>query len=243
MHLGTSASPRLKARLAGLCYLATIGVGAFDHIFVGGRLIVAGDAAATARNILASEQLYRLAFTLDLIPVYIMVTLLFYDLFKPVSPGLSRLAAFSSLVGGAVGSTIGLLQLAPLTVLSGSRALSAFDAGQLQGLATLLLGLHEVGFDISLVFFGFYCLLIGWLILGSTFLPRFVGVLMALGGLAYMTFSFAAFASPPAASILAPYALMLGTLGEASLTLWLLAVGLNASRWREQAAASRLGPP
>jgi hypothetical protein len=85
--------------LPRICYLITIGIGAFDHVYLGGRLIAPGDAAATAHDILASVLLYRLAFAPDLIPVYAVVTVLLYELFKPVNRSLSLLAAFFSLVG------------------------------------------------------------------------------------------------------------------------------------------------
>jgi Domain of unknown function (DUF4386) len=91
---------------------------------------------------------------------------------------------------------------------------------------------HLVPFHInSLVFFGFYCLLIGYLIFRSTFLPRILGVLMAFGGLGWLTFL-----SPPLANYLSPYNLAPGILGEGALTLWLLVIGVNAQRWKEQAA-------
>jgi hypothetical protein len=218
-----ASSPRCKAGLAGVCYLLTIGVGAFDHLLVGGKLIARQDAAATAHNILASAPLYRLAFALDLIPVYLVVTVLFYDLFKPVNRSLSLLAAFSSLIGGAVGSACAVFQIAPLAVLGGEPYLRSFDPQQLQALALLLLKLHDLGFAVSLVFFGFYCFLLGCLILASAFAPRAVGVLMAAGGLAYMTYSFTSFISPPLATRLSSPALLLGSLGEIALTLWLLA--------------------
>lgn len=229
------SSPRLKARLAGACYLITIGVGAFDHMFVGGRLIVTGSASATAHNILTSALLYRLAFALDSIPVYAAVTVLLYELFKPVNRSLSLLGAFSSLVGGAVGSLIGVFRLAPLVILGGAPYLRVFDTEQRQALALLFLELHELGFTISLVFFGFYCFLLGWLIAASTFMPRVIGVLMVVAGMAYMTYSFADFASPSAAVSLSSYALLLGGLGEAALTLWLLTAGVNVQRWMDQA--------
>jgi hypothetical protein len=227
-------SPRLKARIAGICYLITIGAGAFDHLFVGGKLIAPGDATATANNILASASLYRLAFALDMIPVYAVVTVLFYQLFRPVNASVSLLAAFSSLLGGAVGSGAGVFQLAPLVILG----VRGFGVEQQQALAMVFLKLHELGFTISLMFFGFYCLLLGWLIIASTFLPRAVGVLLAIGGAAYMIYSFADFVSPHMAARFASWPLLLGTLGEVALTVWLLVVGLNASKWREQAACT-----
>lgn len=113
-------SPRLWARIAGALYLITIVLGVFAEAFVRGTLIVRDDAAATATNILAHESLYRLGLAADLamIACYIAVTLLFYVLFKPVSRGLSLLAAFFSLVGLAVLAANSLTHLAPLVLLS-----------------------------------------------------------------------------------------------------------------------------
>jgi hypothetical protein len=86
-----------------------------------------------------------------------------------------------------------------------------------------------------LVFFGCYCLVIGYLILRSTFLPRVLGALMALGGLGWLTF-----VSPALSTYLSPYNMLPGVLGETALTVWLLAMGVNGQRWKEQASA---GPP
>ena len=235
-------SPTLKARLAGVCYLITIGVGAFDNIVVGGKLVLREDAAATAHNIVASEQLYRLAFAADMVPIYIVVTLLLYDLLKPVNSSLALLAVFSSLVGGAVGSVTGIFHLAPLVLLKDAFVLGAFTPAQVQALTLACLRLFDQGFSISLEFFGFYCFLIGCLIVGSTFLPRVLGALMVLAGLAYMTYSFAYFISPSFAATLRPFTLLPGFIGEGSLTVWLLAVGVDAARWRHQASAAG-GPP
>ena len=119
-------------------------------------------------------------------PCFIALTLLFYYLFKPVNRSLSLLAAFFSLVGCAIASLICLFQLAPLIVLGGAHNVSAFNLGQLQALALLFLKLHVQGYNVSLVFFGFYCLLVGHLIFRSSFLPRILGVLMAIAGLCYL---------------------------------------------------------
>jgi len=180
----------------------------------------------------------RLGFALDLIPVYIVVTVLFYDLFKPVNRSLSLLAAFFSLAGCAIGALNSLFQLAPLLVLRGEQYLSIFNAGQQQALALMFLELRAQGFDICLVFFGFYCILIGYLIFRSTFLPKILGVLMAIAGLGYLINSFATFLSPAFAIHLIPYVLAPGLLGEGSLTVWLLAVGVNVQRWKEQESAA-----
>ncbi len=97
------------------------------------------------------------------------------------------------------------------------------------------LALSNIGF----VFFGLHCLLVGYLILRSTFLPRAVGALMAFGGLGWLTFGLATLLSPPLARALSPYIMAPGILGEAALSLWLLVMGVNAERWKEQARSAR----
>ncbi|HXA78040.1 MAG TPA: DUF4386 domain-containing protein [Candidatus Acidoferrales bacterium] len=233
MERMSEASPRLKARIAGVFYLLTTATG-FAEV-VRGRLVVYSDAAATATNILAHEPLFRLAFVADLIvnPCFIALTLLFFDLFKPVNRSLSLLAAFFSLVGCAIASLICLFQLAPLIVLGSAHNVSGFNVEQLQALALMFLKLHAQGYNVSLVFFGFYCLLIGYLIFRSTFLPRILGALMAIAGLCYLTSSFATFLSPGVAARLFPYILVPGSVAELSLILWLLVKGVNDQRWKE----------
>jgi Domain of unknown function (DUF4386) len=230
------ASPRLKATAAGFFWLMTILMGGFG-VFAGGRLVVPGDATATAANILAHRALFRWGFTADLLAdfCYIAVTLFVYELLKPVSRSLSLLAAFFSLVGCALGALACVLQLAPLAVLGGAPFLRVFTVEQLQALALLFLSLRVRANGIGLVFFGFHCLLIGYLILRSNFLPRLVGVLMTFAGLGWLSFL-----SPPLVKALYPYIIVPGFLGETSLTLWLLFAGVNVERWNEQFQRSRM---
>jgi len=226
-------SPRFKARMAGLCYVLIIPAG--FGMFLRGRLVVKGDAAATAANILAHESWFRLAFAGDLLVVviYIVFTALLYDLLKPVNRSVSLLAAFFSLTGCAIQAFACLFQLAPLVVLGRDQSLGAFKADQLQSLAFLFLKLYSQAYGMALVFFAFYCLVIGYLVFKSTFLPRILGVLIAASALAWMTFLW-----PPFAAKYFRYLLVLD-LGEVSLVLWLLVMGVNAERWWEQADAAR----
>ncbi|MFY9530720.1 MAG: DUF4386 domain-containing protein [Candidatus Acidiferrales bacterium] len=173
------ASPRFKARIAGALYLLSLLTAALTELFVRGRLNIAGGLIAALGMV--------------------AVTLLLYDIFKPVNRGLSLLAASFSLVG--------------LT----------FEALRLQ----------PQGVNIAIVFNGFYCLLIGYLIFRSTFLPQMLAALMAFAGLGWLTFL-----SPPLANYLSPYNLASGLLGEGSVFLWLLVMGVNAQRWKEQASAA-----
>jgi hypothetical protein len=228
------ASPSFQARMAGMIAWVTTTSG-FAAV-VRGRLVVYGDAAATAHNVLAHELLFRLAFAGDVIALlYVVYTLLLYNLFKPVNKTLSLLAALFSLVGCAVGAVICLFQIAPLVILGGAQSLSAFKAEQLQALALMFLQLHAQGYTISMVLFGSYNLLIGYLIFRSTFLPRILGVLLAFSGLCYLINCFANFLSPAFAAHLVPYILVPGV-AELLLAFWLLVMGVNAQRWREQAS-------
>jgi hypothetical protein len=225
-------SPRFKARMAGVCYLLMIPAG--FGMFLRGRLVVKGDAAATAANILAHEPLFRLAFAGDLlvVAIYIVFTALMYDLLKPVSRSVSLLAAFFSLMGCATQAFSCLFEAAPLVVLGREQYLGVFKVEQLQSLAYLSLKLYSLAYGIALVFFAFYCLVIGYLVFKSAFLPRILGVLIAASALAWMTFLW-----PPFAAKYFRYLLVLD-LGEVSLVLWLLVMGVNAERWWEQADAA-----
>src|SRR6267143_4791865 len=192
------ASPHFKARIAGGLWLMVIVTGMTAFV-IRSPLIVRGDAAATASNILASESLFRFGFAADLIAgvCYLGVTVLLYRLLKPVSRSLSLLAAFFGLAGVAIGSAISLTNLAALILLGDGQNLSAFTTSQLQTMALMSLKLYVQGFNITMVFFGFQCFLIGCLIVRSTFLPRILGVLLAIGGSSYVISSSATFLRRP----------------------------------------------
>lgn len=234
--LDAGASPAVKARVTGAFYLLTIVAGLFAEVGVRGNLIVAGDAAATARNILGSQLLYRLGFVSDIISIaaYIVVTLLLYELLKPVSRTFSLLAALLGVVGCCVGAVTAIFHIVPLLLLGNAHYLHVFTTPQLQAMALIFLKLHSQGYNASLIFFGFYCLLLGYLIFRSTFLPRTIGVLTAIAGVSLLIDSFALFISPTLARNLPDLIGYLDLAGEASLMLWLLVMGVNAQKWEEQ---------
>jgi Domain of unknown function (DUF4386) len=233
------ASPKLYARVAGLLYLIVIVAGIFAEIFVRGRLVVANDAAATAHNIVTHELLYRLGFAAELIEILcgVFLALIFYELFKVVNRRIALLVVFFNLVGAAIESVNLLNHLAPLTLLGGGSYLSAIPVDQLQAQAFLSLKLFELGFAISLVFFGVFCLLLGYLIFRSGFLPRIIGVLLAFQGLCYAINSFTDFLAPRYSAIIFSI-LTVSAVGEISLCLWLLVMGVNVPRWEKRAAES-----
>jgi hypothetical protein len=230
-------SPRSMARIAGVLYLINILTGIFAQGFVSGRLIAFGDAEATAANILTHESLFRLGFAVYLIEMacQVAVTVLLYELLKPAGRSVSLLAACLSLVGIAVKTVSRLFYIAPLLVLGGGASyMSVFSAEQLRALALLLLEVNEKGAAIGLIFFGFYAVLKGYLIIRSTFLPRILGVLAVLAGVGLLTFLHL-----PLGYRLFPYTAALALLGAVPQILWLIVVGVNEQRWKEQAGAAR----
>jgi len=229
----SGASPRSKARMAGGLWLLYVSMAALAG-FARRGLIVSGEAAATATNILAHESLFRLGFAADILAIacYLAVTALLYDLFKPVNRTVSLLAAFFSLVGCTIQAFACLFELAPLVVLGGTPHSSVFKVEELQALAYMFLKLYSQAYSIALVFFGFFSLLIGYLIFKSTFLPRMLGVLMAVAGMAGLMFL-----SPSFGAKYLPY-IVAADIGEILLVLWLLVMGVNEQRWNDRASAA-----
>lgn len=227
-------SPRVLARLTGLFALLEALTSGFGQVIIPRMLIVSGNAAATAANVLAHGPLFRLSILAAFLGVacHIVWTYLVYELFKPVSRNLALVAVFFSLVAIALQGFSGTLQAAPLVALQAGPALAAFNAEQLKTLAFVFLSLNARVFDGYLVFFGFWCVLIGYLIFRSTFMPRILGLLEGLAGLCWLTFIW-----PPLAHYVSPYNQILAGLGEISLMLWLLVMGVNVERWKEQASA------
>lgn len=186
-----------------------------------GALVVRGDAAATAANILAKEGLYRAGLGADLVMLaaYVAVTAIFYLLFKAVNQMLSLTAALFSVVGIAVLAVNSLHYVAPLVLLRRSGA---------DDLAVVTLEMHARGYDIAIVFFGIYCVALGYLILQSGFLPRFLGVLMSIGGAGYMITSLPALVAPAVAARV-PDVAILGGIAELVLSLWLTVKGVKGT--------------
>jgi Domain of unknown function (DUF4386) len=172
-------SPSFKARMAAVLYFFSLLTAGFTETFAHGRLNYVGGYVAIAGMV--------------------AVTLISYDIFKPVNRSLSLLAVFFAFVG------------------------LAFEVFRWQ----------PQGLNLDLVFHGIYCILIGYLIFRSTFLPRVLGPLMAFAGLAWLTYL-----SNSLVKHLSPYNLASGLLGDVSLFLWLLVMGVNVQRWREQADAA-----
>ncbi len=230
-----AASPRLLARMTGLLYLIAFAAGIIAQGFISGKLIVAGDAARTAANILGHPSMFHAGFALYMIEMaaQVAMTALLYVLLEPVSRPLSLTAAFLSLAGCAVKALDRVFYLAPQFVLSGTHPMGAFDPTQQQAIALLLLQINDLGAGIALVFFGSNALVIGYLIVRSTFLPRILGAWAMLAGLGWLTFL-----SPGLGERLFVYIGAFAFLGAMALILWLLVFGVDQERWRTQASVA-----
>ena len=230
------ASPQTYARIGGVLYLIIIVFGIFGELFVRGKLIVSGDAAATANNIMASQLLWRLGIAGDLVMHIcdVPLMLIFYVLLRPVNKNLALLAVLFTLIQTAVLVATKLNLFTPLFLLGNADYLKAFEPNQLNALLYLSVKSDSYGFGIGLLFFGCACLVLGYLIFTSTYLPKILGVLMQIAGLCYLTNSFALILSPAFANMISPAILLPAFIGELSLCLWLLVKGVNVSQWEKQ---------
>ena len=231
----TNLSPQPYARFAGLLYLVIIIAGALGEIFIRGTLIVSGDAVATANNIVAHESLWRLGIAGDLLmhicDVFVMLSI--YVLLRVVNRNLALMVLLFNVVQTAVLVANKLTLLVPLFLLGDAGYLKVFDPAQLQALSYVAIKMHGYGFGVGLIFFGFVCLIEGYLIMKSRFLPWVLGAMMQVAGVCYLVNSFALILAPMFSSIL----IMLPCLvAELSLALWLLVKGVNVAEWQRQAA-------
>ncbi|HUK24632.1 MAG TPA: DUF4386 domain-containing protein [Terriglobales bacterium] len=229
-------SPQLYARVGGALYLMIIVLGLFGEAFVRGRLIVPGDAAATAANLRSCESLWRFHIAAELVLLICAVALLMilYWLLRPVSRELAQLAVLFNVVSISIEAASTMYLVQALFPLGGAAYLKAFAPEQLYAMVSLSLRSHGYGFGVSLIFFACFCLLIGYLIFHSGYLPRTIGVLMQVAGACYLANSFALILSPKLADRLFPAILVPAFVGELSLCLWLLVKGVDIRKWEEK---------
>jgi hypothetical protein len=229
------ASPQRLARMAGLLYLVGSVAGVFGILY-GPSLVVAGDAAATARHILASATLFRLSIVSALLCqiLFIFVVLALYQLLKAVNQNMAALMVIFMLLSIPIAMLNELNNVAVLFLLSGADYLKAFTADQLHALAPFFLGLHAIGLDISFLVGALWFFPMGYLVFTSGFLPRILGVLLIINGLAYLINGFASLLLPN----LSVNAVMFTGWVEVVFALWLLIRGVNVERWKNRARAS-----
>lgn len=225
-------SIKTLSKIAGLLYLIVIGTGLFAEVFVRQALRVSNDAMATAQKIKASEMLYRLGFVADLsnFVIGIPCVLIIYIIFRSVNKQVAQLALIFVIIQTAVIAVNLLNQISALLFLGNDLYLSSFSPEQLASLSLHSLNLQAQGYGIGLVFFGFYCLLIGFLIYKSRFVSRFIGILYFITGLAYLFNSFSLFLFPNLSGTLFPYFALPAFIGEITFCLWLIIKGVDEKK-------------
>jgi hypothetical protein len=228
-------SASVRARISGALYVLCIGCGFFAEMIVRAKLVVYSDAAATAHNITAAPGLYRAGFFADVsaMTLGVLSSVLLYTLFKVVSRGLALTVLLLDVISNAVSISGSILLFAPLSILQGDAYLSVLTAPQLSALALLAIKLYEAAYAISLGLFSGSCLLTGYLIFRSTFLPRAIGVLLALAGICYLVNTFVALMPEGFGEFLFPWIFLPILVGEGTLALWLLIAGIDSARWDE----------
>lgn len=228
-------TPRSMARLTGLFYLITILGGVFAQGMVADRLIDFTNASTTASNILANESLFRGGFTVYLIEMtaQIITSVLFYYLLKPVSPSGAMLAMVIGVTASIIKTFARVMFLAPLWVLHHGNALTGYTPEQVNSLALTILRINDEGAAVAVALFGPSTFLLGWLMMKSTYFPKWVGLLGLIGGIGWTTFYVPSFGRP-----LFMFLAVIGLVGALATIGWLLIVGVNEEKFREQAVAS-----
>ncbi|MGQ0720758.1 MAG: DUF4386 domain-containing protein [Candidatus Eiseniibacteriota bacterium] len=227
------------ARVGGVLYLVIIVLGALGEAVVRGRIVVSGDATATADNLRSMEWLWRLgvAGEITLLSCATALSLIFYVLLRPVSRDLALGAVLFNLVCISIEGVAAVSLAAALHPMTSAAYVDAFTPEQLDAMTMLSVRSHSVGFGTALVFFGVECVLLGYLIARSGYMPRVIGVLMQVAGVCYVINSFALILSPPLANRLFPAILLPALIAELSLALWLLLKGVRAGKWDEHVHA------
>lgn len=230
MLKGSENSPNMIARITGIVYLITIIAGVFSLGYVANTLIVNGNPATTAANILQNKSLFEASVTVFLIEMIcqLFTVVLMYILLKPAGPKVALLALCSGLIGCAVKTVSQLFYIAPLVLLTNADYMNAFSTDQIQAFALFLLNLHAQGSAIGLVFLGVYALMSGYLMIKSTFIPKPIGLITAVGGAGWLCFL-----HPPLGYSLFPLLALIAIIGVFSLIFWLLWFGVDEVKWRK----------
>jgi Domain of unknown function (DUF4386) len=196
--------------------------------------------ATTARNIQTHELLYRLGLAAHVVVTVtnIPMALIFYELFKVVNRRIALLEVFFGLIATAVEAAGLLSQFTTVILLGGRNYASALPAPQLHALAYLPGDLSTLDYAIYGVFYGFDFICVAYLVLKSTFLPRAIGVLLAIDALNYLANGFTTMLAPGVAAHLGAWTGLPTIIAEGSLCLWLLLAGVDTGRWKEQASAA-----
>jgi hypothetical protein len=227
---GESVYPTKKtARIAGAWYVLMGLTAPFTLIYLPRKLIVPGNATATAGNVLASEMVFRLAIvaTLFSLVAFVFLAMALYRLLSGVNESHASLMVALILISVAIGFVNEVNNIAALTLFRGPAFLSAFDKPQRDALGTLFLHLRGQGLVVDQIFWGLWLFPLGLLVMRSGFIPKILGVLLIINGFAYVVASLTELLAPAYANLVERFALIPET-GELWIMLWLLIKGVRA---------------
>lgn len=231
------------ARFTGLFYLLIAISGGFSIGYVPTIIVVPGDPTATAQSVADNLGLFRLGIAADILVfmLEVVVTVMLYRLFKPVSRTLSLIAAFCRLAMSLVMGLNLLNYLIPLLLLSDAAYLNAFESDQLHALALLFLETHQYGVYIWGLFFGFHLIVLGYLIFKSGYFPKMIGMLLMIGSIGYASEGLVAITlvDNSMVSTVVMAFLVVAVVGELSFTFWLLIKAINVNEWNTRTTVSR----
>jgi len=221
------SSTQHQARVAGVLYLVLALIAPIGLLYVPGKLIVPGNATATADNIRASEWLLRIGIASELIHqiIAVFLVLALYRLFKAVNEThATQMVILGALVSVPIVFVNVLNEIAALVLASGADFLSVFSKPQLDSLAYLFLRLHGRGITVASIFWGLWLFPFGLLVIRSGFIPRAFGVLLMIAGVAYLASAFAILVLPRYAPLVSQVALPIEA-AELPIVFWLLIWG------------------
>ena len=236
MSADEKPNPNKTARIAGFLYLLQIPLGVFGILYVPNTLVVHGDAAATASNIMANELLFRLSIVSAIFCALVtLVTALFlYKLLKPVNKNYAVLMVIFTLISAPIAMLNELNQVAVLLLLNGPEYLTVFTASQLQTLLSVFLDLHEYGIHIVDIFFGLWLFPMGYLVIKSNFIPKSIGIFLIIACFGYLLDFVLFFIFPSVKVVISQFTFI----GEVMMVSWLLIKGVNVEQWEKRALES-----
>ena len=235
-------NPQVYARVGGALYLMMIALGIIEEVFIRGRIMAGGDAAATFANLQKMEMLWRTGIAIEMLMMIISIALsvILYVLTRPVHRELALMALLFGIVATAVECAFAIQLVEALFPIGKSAYLTAFTPAQLQAMTTLAMKAHVFGFGIALLLFGPFFFVTGYLIFMSGYFPKPIGVLYQLAGLAYMFNGFGLVLAPQFAGRLFLIMAAPVFIGETSFAVWLLVKGVRIEGWRLIAGGAEL---
>lgn len=230
----SNTSAQTYARTTGIVLFVAIVAGGFGEAYAPSTLIVAGNAAATAHNLVASSLVFHLGFVAYLgeSVTDIALAFLLYVLLRPVHSALAFMAVLFRLMATATFAFGELFYFAPSLILGGASYMKTFSADQLNSLSLLSLNVYSAASTLFNVHYGIASIVFGYLIFRSGYLPRVLGALWVLGGLGFVIGSLVYVFAPA----VAPYFVVPQVLAVPPLGLWLLFRGVDAAKWNQRAA-------